>query len=140
MAVRGVLAGMAIVVGGAAGGETIVVTPDAPRPGQKVHISVSGCSVGPTPHTATSAAFTGTVALYGKADTGNADAVIRQELKPGTYPITAHCGANTVRGQIAVRTAGRGGPSPDYWLIATVVLILVAIAGVLLRLRRRTIS
>jgi hypothetical protein len=140
MAVRGVLAGMAIVLGGAAGGQSIVVTPDAPRPGQKVHISVSGCSVGPSAHTATSAAFTGTVALHGKADTGNADAVIRQELKPGTYPITAHCGATTVRGEIAVRTAGRNGPSPDYWLIATAALILAAIAGTLVRLRRRKVS
>jgi hypothetical protein len=140
MTVRGVLAGMAIAVGGAAGGESIVVTPSAPQAGQKIHLSVPGCSTGPTPHTATSDAFTSTVPLYGKADTGDADAVLRQDLKPGTYPITAHCGASTVEGQIAVAgpvAPHHRGPSPEYWLIAAVALILAALAGTVVRRRRR---
>lgn len=130
MAVRGVI--------GAAGGQSIVVTPSAPQAGQKIHISVPGCSTGPTPHTATSDAFTSAVPLYGKADTGDADAVLRQGLKPGTYPITAHCGASTVEGQIAVAgpVAPHRGPSPEYWLIAAVALILASLAGTVVRRRR----
>ena len=94
-------------------------------------------------HTAISAAFTGDVTLYGKADTGDADPTIRQELKPGTYPITAHRGANhTVQGQIAVTanvpSAGhqQNRRTADYWLLASTALILAAIAGAVL-LRRR---
>jgi hypothetical protein len=93
-------------------------------------------------HTAISAAFTGDVTLYGKADTGDGDPTIRQELKPGTYPITAHCGANhTVQGQIAVAanvpSAGhqQNRRTADYRLLASAALILAAIAGAVL-LRR----
>jgi hypothetical protein len=143
--VRAILACAAVMVCGAwsGGAQNIVVTPTAPHPGQRVHISVPGCSTGPTPHTAISAAFTGDVTLYGKADTGDADPTIRQELKPGTYPITAHCGANhTVQGQIAVAanvpSAGHGQDrrTADYWLLASAAVILAAIAGAVL-LRRR---
>jgi hypothetical protein len=142
---RAILACAAVMACGAwsVAPQSIVVTPDAPRPGQRVHISVPGCSTGPTPHTAASTAFTGDVLLYGKADTGDADPMIRQELKPGTYPITAHCGANhTVQGQIAVAAgAPSAGPeqdrrTADYWLIASAAVILAAIAGAVL-LRRR---
>lgn len=144
---RTILACAAVMVCGAwsGGAQNIVVTPNAPHPGQRVHISVPGCSTGPTPHTAISTAFTGDVTLYGKADTGDADPTIRQELKPGTYPITAHCGTNrTVQGQIAVAanvpSAGheRDRRTADYWLLASAAIILAAIAGgVLLRRRGR---
>jgi hypothetical protein len=143
--VRAILACAAVMVCGAWSGaaQNIVVTPAAPHPGQRVHISVPGCGTGPTPHTAVSAAFTGDVTLYGKADTGDGDPTIRQELKPGTYPITAHCGANhTVQGQIAVAanvpSAGhqQNRRTADYWLLASAALILAAIAGAVL-LRRR---
>jgi hypothetical protein len=112
---------------------SIVVTPGEARPGQKVHISVPDCAVGPTEHSAASAAFTRDVVLSGKADTGDADAVLRKELKPGTYAITAHCGAaQSVRGQVVVR-GGTGDMAP-YWLLG--VLLVAAGAGILL-LRRR---
>jgi hypothetical protein len=145
MEVRGILACAAVMVCGAwsVAPQSIVVTPDAPRPGQRVHISVPGCGTGPTPHTANSAAFAGDVTLYGKADTGDAEPTIRQELKPGTYPITAHCGANhTVLGAISVAadrpSAGHehARRTADYWLLASAALILAAIAGTIL-LRRR---
>jgi hypothetical protein len=128
-----------------AAAETIVVTPTAPRPGQKVHISVPGCGTGSTPHTAVSAAFTRDVTLHGKADTGDADPTIKQGLKPGTYPITAHCGTNhTVVGQIAVTAGDRpsGGPgqpeshTADWFLVATAIVIAAIASALLLRRRR----
>ena len=95
-----------------AAAQTIPVTPSSPHPGQKVHISVPGCGVGPTAHTAMSEAFTRDVTLYGKADTGDADPMIKKELKPGTYPITAFCGGTlTVHGQVVV--TGKGGTQPE---------------------------
>ncbi|MDN3354012.1 hypothetical protein [Actinomadura sp. DC4] len=123
---------------GPAVAETIVVTPAAARPGQRVHISVPGCSTGPTAHTAASAAFTGDVRLHGKADTGDADIVLKAGLKPGAYPIVAHCGATTVLGRIAIASdnAGGGGRT-NYWLLAIPALALAAIAGVFVLLRRR---
>jgi hypothetical protein len=142
---RAILACAAVMACGAwsVAPQNIVVTPGAPRPGQRVHISVPGCSTGPTPHTAASTAFTGDVLLYGKADTGDADPMIRQELKPGTYPITAHCGANhTVQGQVAVAASAPSAGheqdrrTADYWLLASAAVILAAIAGAVL-LRRR---
>jgi hypothetical protein len=95
-----------------AAAQTILVTPSSPHPGQKIHISVPGCGVGPTAHTAMSEAFTRDVTLYGKADTGDADPMIKKELKPGTYPITAFCGGTlTVHGQVVV--TGKGGTQPE---------------------------
>ncbi|MCO6004427.1 LPXTG cell wall anchor domain-containing protein [Actinoallomurus purpureus] len=92
---------------GPAAAQSISVTPDTPRPGQRIHISVPDCSVGPTAHTARSQAFTHDVALYGKADTGEADPRIKKDLRPGTYAITASCGnGRTVRGQVVVVAKG----------------------------------
>lgn len=90
-----------------AAADGVVVSPGAPHPGQKIHISVPGCSVGPTPHTARSNAFRHPVTLFGKADTGEADPRLRKDLRPGTYPVTASCGDRTVHGQVVV-IAGAG--------------------------------
>jgi hypothetical protein len=119
----------------AASAQTIVVTPGSPHAGQRVHISVPDCGVGPEPHEATSAAFTAVVTLSGKADTGHADPTIRKDLKPGTYAITAHCGAaGTIRGQLVIKPAADSAP---YWVAAAALVILAGGAGVLL-LRRRS--
>jgi hypothetical protein len=119
----------------AAEAQTIVVTPDSPRAGQRIHISVPECGVGPEKHEATSAAFTADVMLSGKADTGGADPMIRKDLKPGTYAITAHCGAaGIVRGQLVIKPAPDSAP---YWVAAALVVVLAGGAGVLL-LRRRS--
>ncbi|MEV0401549.1 LPXTG cell wall anchor domain-containing protein [Actinoallomurus sp. NPDC050550] len=91
-----------------AAAQGIDVTPNTPHAGQRIHISVPGCSVGPTPHIAKSAAFTHDVTLYGKADTGDGDPRLKKDLPAGTYAITASCGnGRTVRGQIVV--AARAG-------------------------------
>jgi hypothetical protein len=121
--------------------QTIVVTPGSPRPGQKVHISVPGCSAGPTAHVAVSSAFVGNVTLYGKADTGDAEPVIRQEAKPGTYPITAYCGARTVQGQVSVTgedhpSAGPGDRTNN-WLFGVIALVVAGVAAVFVLGRRR---
>jgi hypothetical protein len=128
-----------IAIAGPAAAQTIVVTPGSPHPGQQVHISVPDCSTGPTAHTAVSAAFPDVVTLHGKADTGNADITLKTDLKPGTYEITAHCGAKTVQGQITVVSDSTGGheQKTNYWLLAVPALIIAAIAGALLLLRRR---
>jgi hypothetical protein len=121
-------------------GQDIVVTPGAPHPGERVHISVPGCSVGPTEHTAVSAVFPADVTLHGKAETGDADVTIRPDVKPGTYAIAAHCGTTTVQGRIAV-TGESGQPArrkTDYWLLIVPVLVLAAVAGVFLLRRRET--
>lgn len=144
MSVRGIIvsaAALAFVAGGAAGAATIDVTPSSSHPGEKVHISVPGCGVGPSSHVAVSPAFAGNVALFGKADTGDADPVIRQELKPGVYPITAYCGTSTVRGQISV-TAGKGPSAGDDgktngWLLLVVALVIAGVAATFLLGRRR---
>ncbi|GAA4620975.1 hypothetical protein GCM10023196_007060 [Actinoallomurus vinaceus] len=86
-----------------AAAQGIGVTPDTPHAGQRIHISVPDCSVGPTPHIAKSEAFTRDVTLYGKADTGEGDPRLKKDLQPGTYAITASCGnGRTVRGQVVV--------------------------------------
>jgi len=133
------LIAIAMAGAGGAAAQTIVVTPDAPHPGQQVHISVPDCSTGPTAHTAVSAAFPDVVTLHGKADTGDADITLRPDLKPGTYAITAHCGTKNVRGQIAVVSGNGGGPEekPNYWLLAVPAAVIAAIAGAFVLLRRR---
>jgi hypothetical protein len=124
-----------------AAAESIDVTPSAPRPGQQVHISVPGCGTGPTAHIAVSTAFTANVTLYGKADTGDADPTIRQELKPGTYPVTAYCGASTVRGKISVtandRTPAGRDDGTNNWLLFVVAVVIAGVATVFLLGRRR---
>lgn len=127
-----------------ASAQTIVVTPGAARPGQQVHISVPDCGIGPTAHVAVSAAFTGNVTLFGKADTGDADPTIRQDLKPGVYPVTAYCGARTVQGQISV-VAGRPSAGHDgktnNWLLVLVALVAAGVvAAFVLGRRGKTVS
>jgi hypothetical protein len=142
-ATHAILTGVAIMAcaAGPATAATIVVTPGSPHPGQKVHISVNGCSTGPTAHTATSQAFTGDVTLYGKADTGDADPMIRPDLKPGTYPITAHCGTKNVQGQISVTADDRPSAGHDErmnnWLLLVVAVVIAGVASAFLLGRRR---
>lgn len=145
---RGIIvpaAALALLAGGAAGAATIDVTPGSAHPGERVHISVPGCGVGPDAHVAISPAFTGNVTLFGKADTGDADPTIRQELKPGVYPITAYCGDNTVRGQISVTAGARPSAGQDgrtnNWLLLVVALVIAGVAGTFLIGRwRRPVS
>ncbi|GAB3960884.1 hypothetical protein GCM10029978_011550 [Actinoallomurus acanthiterrae] len=95
-----------------AAAQGIDVTPNTPHAGQRIHISVPDCSVGPTPHIAKSEAFTRDVTLYGKADTGDGDPRLKKDLRPGTYAITASCGnGRTVRGQIVV--VAKAGSRPE---------------------------
>src|SRR3954451_10958296 len=133
------LACLAIAACGAwpAAAGSIVVTPSTPHPGQQVHISVPGCGTGPTAHVAVSTAFTANVTLYGKADTGDADPTIRQELKPGTYPITAYCGASTVQGQISVTAGDHTSGGPGTWPLLVLVLVVAGVAGAFVVGRRR---
>jgi hypothetical protein len=126
-------------IGPAAAG-SITVTPGSPHPGQQIHISVPGCATGPTTHVAVSPAFTANVTLYGKADTGDADPTIRQELKPGSYPITAYCGADTVKGTISVvadgnPSGGQGGQTNN-WLLVVVFVIAAGVVAVFVFGRR----
>jgi hypothetical protein len=131
--------------------DTIHVTPDSARPGQRIHLSVPGCGAGASPHSATSTAFTQAITLYGKSDTGEGDATIRAGLSPGTYPISAKCDAtHVVRGQILV--AGNGGRAPQpsatpakpaggsgagYWVLGAVAF-LVAIGATVVFARNRS--
>ncbi|MFL6056925.1 MAG: hypothetical protein ACJ72W_29100 [Actinoallomurus sp.] len=95
-----------------AAADGISISPHSPRPGQRIHISVPGCSVGPTPHIAKSAAFAHDVTLYGKADTGEGDPKLKKNLRPGPYAIVASCGdGSTVRGEVVV-VAKDGKPGP----------------------------
>lgn len=119
------------------------VTPDAAWPGQTVHISVPDCAVGQVRHTATSSAFAHAAALYGKADTGEADTMIKKGLAPGSYRIAASCGPHhTVLGQVVV--AGRRRPAApshgdDNWALPALLVLAAGGGAVLLaiRLRRR---
>lgn len=153
----------AFTAGGAAPAlaQTIPVTPSTARAGQKVHISVPGCSVGPTEHVAKSPAFVHDVSLYGKADTGDADPIIRHGLRPGAYPITAHCGGtHIVRGQVTIIGPAAPAPSPTapspsaapaatrgaqpsntaYWLLGGALVVAAGGAAALLFHRRRNAS
>lgn len=137
-----IVALIALVIGAPAPGDGIRVSPGEARAGQQVHLTVPDCAVGPTRHTATSPAFTHRATLHGKADTGEADTRIRYGLAPGTYRITASCGANTLFGRVVVagpppRPAQRsGGSNGVYWVLAAAA---ATGGGALLiaRLRRR---
>ncbi len=129
--------------------QTIPVTPDSPRPGQRVHVSVPGCGVGTVPHTVRSAAFTHDVTLYGKSDTGEGDPTIRKDAAPGAYPITAYCEKSTVHGQVVVTAEPAGGTAPSpaahggtgstaaYWLLGAAATFMIAGAGAVLLFSRR---
>jgi hypothetical protein len=141
MTVRGVSAvavALAFMTSGSAAAETITVTPSSSHPGDRVHISVPGCGTGPTAHVAISRAFTGNVTLFGKADTGDADPTIRQELKPGVYPITAYCGSSTVQGQISITAGDRSTGGSGLWPLLVVVLVIAGVAGAFVFGRRRS--
>jgi hypothetical protein len=95
-----------------AAADGISISPHSPHPGQRIHISVPGCSVGPTAHVAKSAAFAHDVTLYGKADTGEGDPKLKKNLRPGPYAIVVSCGnGSTVRGEVVVVAKG-GKPGP----------------------------
>jgi hypothetical protein len=90
-----------------AAADGISISPHSPHPGQRIHISVPGCSVGPTAHVAKSAAFTHDVTLYGKADTGEGDPKLKKNLRPGPYAIIATCdNGSTVHGEVVVVAKG----------------------------------
>jgi hypothetical protein len=137
-----------IVLATPAHADGIRVSPGEARPGQRIHITVPDCGVGPTRHTATSDAFTHRATLHGKADTGEADPRIKKGAAPGTYSIKATCGASTVLGQVVVAghrpaagappTAPRGGHESNgpYWAFAA-ALVLLAGGGALVAVRRR---
>ncbi|MFB9832572.1 hypothetical protein [Actinoallomurus acaciae] len=134
-----------LAVAGPAAAGSITVTPGSPHVGQQVHISVPGCATGPTTHVAVSPAFTANVTLYGKADTGDADPTIRQELKPGSYPITAYCGAGTVNGTVSVvaddnPSGGQGGGASNWPLIVVLVVVAGVIAAFVLGRRGKRVS
>jgi hypothetical protein len=94
-----------------AAADGISISPHSPHPGQRIHISVPGCSVGPTAHVAKSVAFTHDVTLYGKADTGEGDPKLKKNLRPGPYAIVASCGnGSTIHGEVVV-VAKAGIPS-----------------------------
>jgi hypothetical protein len=138
---------LATGVGSPALADGIRVSPGEAHPGQRIHITVPGCAVGPTRHTATSAAFAHRATLHGKADTGEADPRIKPGLTPGTYRIEAFCGTHhTVLGQVVVAqhrptaapkaSPGRSDSNGPYWALAA-VLALLAGGGALLAVRRR---
>jgi LPXTG-motif cell wall-anchored protein len=139
---------LATAVGPPALADGIRVSPGEASPGQRVHITVPDCGVGPTRHTVTSRAFAHRATLYGKAETGKADPRIKSGLAPGTYGIKAFCGERrTVLGQVVVAgqhrpaagpaaSARRSGSNGPYWALAAVLAVLAGGAG-LFALRRR---
>jgi hypothetical protein len=144
LACAGTLAGAGAAAAPATA-DTIAVTPGSPHPGQQVHISVPGCAAGPAAHVAVSPAFTANVTLYGKADTGDADPTIRQELRPGSYPVTAYCGTGTVKGTIFVSaddtpSGGPGGETNNWLLVVVFVVVAGVVAAFVLGRRGRRVS
>lgn len=135
-----VLTIIALAIGAPTPADGVHVSPGEARPGQRVHITVADCAVGPTRHTATSYAFTGRATLHGKADTGEADVRLKSGLAPGTYRITASCGTSTVLGHVVVPgrrpvtpTPRGGGSNAPYWVLAAALTG----GGALLVARRR---
>lgn len=133
---------IALAMGAPTPADGIHVSPGQARPGQRVHLTVPDCAVGPTRHTATSDAFTGRTTLYGKADTGEADVRLKDGLAPGAYRITASCGTSTVLGQVVVPGERRHTVNPHrsesyaaYW--AAVAAALAGGAALLIARRRR---
>ncbi|MQY06062.1 hypothetical protein [Actinomadura macrotermitis] len=102
-----VTAGLVTPAAGAAKAQARVeVSPGVARPGQRVGLTVPGCSVGTQRHWAESKVFTGPVTLGGKADAGLGTATVRHGAAAGTYKIVAHCGARTLTGRIKVSSRG----------------------------------
>jgi hypothetical protein len=130
---------LAIAFGAPMPADGIHVSPGTARPGQRVHITVPDCAVGPTRHTAASDAFTRRATLHGKADTGEADVRLKDGLSPGTYRITASCGTSTVLGQVVVPGQRPEAPKPrsntaPYWMLG---VALTGGAALLIARRRR---
>ncbi|TDD70378.1 hypothetical protein [Actinomadura rubrisoli] len=99
-----VAAGLVAPAAGEAAGEAtrfgrggMAVQPGAARPGQRVEVSVPGCSDG---HRVSSKAFTKDLTLDGKA--GRGTATVKRDAKAGKYTIVAHCGARKVSGEFRV--------------------------------------
>jgi hypothetical protein len=88
----------------------VTVWPAHAHAGERISLSVAGCSVGSVRHWASSKAFDQDVTLDGKADTGNAAAEVRKGLAPGTYAITAHCGGSHVAKGSLIVDAGAARP------------------------------
>lgn len=84
--------------------EKIIVEPRTAHPGQTVHISVAGCSVGLKRHWAASPAFAHRVTLGGKGVDGEGTPKIKKTTRSGRYAIIAHCDSGTVQGTILVAT------------------------------------
>jgi hypothetical protein len=72
----------------------VTVEPGMVRPGERVRLSVPGCTGTPA---ARSEAFTGPAV--------NGAAVVKPDATPSAYPIVAQCGSRKVTGE--VRVAGR---------------------------------
>ena len=101
-----VVLGTALVAAGlvtpatAAGANKIAVSPDNPRPGERVEVRVHGCPDGQGRHWAGSPAFTSRVALDDKHGT----AIVARDVRPGVYDVVARCGSRTITGDFTVST------------------------------------
>ncbi|GAA4076351.1 hypothetical protein [Actinomadura miaoliensis] len=103
-----VAAGLVCPVSGQAtaiGARPVLVSPNTPRPGERIDVTVPGCeAAGSGRRWARSAAFTGTVTLTGDDDLGVGTAVVRRDARPGVYDVTARCGDRTIVGGLKVST------------------------------------
>jgi len=93
------------------GSNGIKVSPKTAHPGQRVEVTVRGCSVGPARHWVQSTAFTKEVTLAGKGYNGQGSAMIKKNIGSGTYDIVAHCGAKQVTGRVKI-SSRRSLPFP----------------------------
>ncbi|MFG1998840.1 hypothetical protein ACGFNU_06790 [Spirillospora sp. NPDC048911] len=94
----------------AGGANGVKTTPSVARPGQRVDLTVPGCSVGRTRHWAASKAFVNDVTLGGKADSGHGTATVKRDMASGTYDIVAHCDGRKISGRLKISTK-RSWPS-----------------------------
>jgi hypothetical protein len=95
------------------GSNGIKVSPGTARPGQRVELTVRGCSVGPDRHWARSTAFTKDVTLQGKGADGLAEATIKKSIGSGSYDIVAHCGSKKVTGHVKISRRSLPFPLPS---------------------------
>jgi hypothetical protein len=105
-AASGIVA-LALVAPASGAASSVVVQPGVAMPGGQV--SVFGLACTASTGTATSPAFTAPISLSMLSNSTGGVGTVSSNAKPGTWPVTVTCGAQTFTGSVTVGSTPSGG-------------------------------